>query len=45
MSAHHDHLGVGTTENGDSIYNGAMDNGSALAVLLALARRIGAPGR
>ena len=42
VSAHHDHLGVGTTENGDSIYNGAMDNGSALAVLLALSRRIGA---
>jgi Zn-dependent M28 family amino/carboxypeptidase len=42
VSAHHDHLGIGTTENGDSIYNGAMDNGSALAVLLALARRLGA---
>ena len=42
LSAHHDHLGVGTTENGDGIYNGAMDNGSALAILLALARRIGA---
>ena len=42
VSAHHDHLGVGTVENGDGIYNGAMDNGSALAVLLALARRIGA---
>ena len=42
VSAHHDHLGIGTAENGDSIYNGAMDNGSALAVLLALSRRIGA---
>lgn len=42
VSAHHDHLGIGTTEDGDSVYNGAMDNGSALAVLLALARRIGA---
>lgn len=42
VSAHHDHLGIGTTESGDSIYNGAMDNGSALAVLLALSRRIGA---
>ncbi len=42
VSAHHDHLGTGTTEDGDGIYNGAMDNGSALAVLLALARRIGA---
>ncbi len=42
VSAHHDHLGIGTTENGDSVYNGAMDNGSALAVLLALARRFSA---
>jgi Zn-dependent M28 family amino/carboxypeptidase len=42
VSAHHDHLGVGTTEDGDGIYNGAMDNGSALAVLLALSRKIGA---
>lgn len=42
VSAHHDHLGIGTAEDGDAIYNGAMDNGSALAVLLALARRIGA---
>lgn len=42
VSAHHDHLGVGTTENGDGIYNGAMDNGSALAILLALSRKVGA---
>lgn len=45
VSAHHDHLGLGTTESGDGIYNGAMDNGSALAILLALSRRFGArPG-
>lgn len=42
VSAHHDHLGIAAPENGDAIYNGAMDNGSALAILLALARRIGA---
>ncbi len=42
VSGHHDHLGLGTTENGDAIYNGALDNGSALAILLALSRRIGA---
>ena len=42
LSAHHDHLGIGTPENGDSVYNGAMDNGSALAILLGLARRLGA---
>jgi Zn-dependent M28 family amino/carboxypeptidase len=42
VSAHHDHLGVGTPEKGDGIFNGAMDNGSAVAILLALSRRIGA---
>jgi len=42
VSAHHDHLGVGTPEDGDAIYNGAMDNGSALAILLALSRRLAA---
>jgi Zn-dependent M28 family amino/carboxypeptidase len=42
VSAHHDHLGIGAPEKGDVIYNGAMDNGSALAVLLALSRRVGA---
>jgi Zn-dependent M28 family amino/carboxypeptidase len=42
VSAHHDHLGIGAPENGDAIYNGAMDNGPALAILLALSRRIGA---
>ena len=42
LSAHHDHLGVGRAVNGDSIYNGAVDNGSALAVLLALAQAYGA---
>ncbi len=38
VSAHHDHLGVGNPENGDAIYNGAIDNGSALAAMLALSR-------
>lgn len=38
VSAHHDHLGLGLAEGGDAIYNGAIDNGSALAALLALAR-------
>ena len=42
VSAHHDHLGIGEPEGGDSVYNGALDNGSALAILLALSRRIGA---
>lgn len=42
VSAHHDHLGIGTPEGGDAIYNGALDNGSALAVLLSVARVLGA---
>jgi Zn-dependent M28 family amino/carboxypeptidase len=38
-SAHWDHLGVGKPdETGDSIYNGAMDNASAAAGLIELAR-------
>ena len=38
-SAHWDHLGVGQPdETGDSIYNGALDNASATAGLLELAR-------
>ncbi len=38
VSAHHDHLGLGNPENGDAIYNGAIDNASALASMLALSR-------
>lgn len=42
VSAHHDHLGKDATiTEGDSIYNGAIDNGSALATLLAVARSLG----
>jgi Zn-dependent M28 family amino/carboxypeptidase len=37
LMAHHDHLGIGRVVNGDSIYNGALDNGTAVATLLALA--------
>jgi Zn-dependent M28 family amino/carboxypeptidase len=38
-SAHHDHLGIGTPDDaGDSIYNGAMDNASGVAQVLAIAR-------
>jgi Zn-dependent M28 family amino/carboxypeptidase len=38
LSAHWDHLGVGTPVNGDSIYNGAFDNASGVASVLAIAR-------
>jgi hypothetical protein len=37
-SAHLDHLGVGTPVQGDSIYNGAHDNASGVASLLAIAK-------
>jgi len=37
LSAHLDHLGIGKPINGDSIYNGAMDNGSGSAMLLDIA--------
>jgi Zn-dependent M28 family amino/carboxypeptidase len=38
-SAHWDHLGVGKKDaEGDSIFNGAMDNGSGTAGLLSIAR-------
>ncbi len=38
LSAHWDHLGIGAPVNGDSIYNGASDNASGVADLLAIAR-------
>jgi Zn-dependent M28 family amino/carboxypeptidase len=37
VTAHYDHVGVGRAVNGDSIYNGADDNASGTAALLALA--------
>src|SRR5262245_11465716 len=37
LSAHLDHLGIGGAINGDSIYNGAMDNASGVAVILEVA--------
>jgi len=36
-SAHHDHLGIGPAD-ADTIYNGAMDNASGVAQVLAMAR-------
>jgi len=37
-SAHWDHLGVGApNKNGDAIYNGALDNASGVACVLAIA--------
>lgn len=37
-TAHWDHLGIGKKINGDSIYNGAVDNGTSLAWMLEIAR-------
>src|SRR5215510_2373280 len=40
-SAHWDHLGVGApNKNGDTIYNGALDNASGVAVVLSIAETI-----
>jgi hypothetical protein len=38
FSAHIDHLGIGPAVDGDSIYNGALDNASGCAALLEMAR-------
>ena len=40
-SAHLDHLGIGPPINGDSIYNGAIDNAGGTSVLLEIARAFG----
>ena len=38
-TAHHDHLGIGKPDaGGDKIYNGALDNASGCAQVLAIAR-------
>ncbi len=37
-SAHWDHLGIGAPLNGDSIYNGAVDNGTSIAWMLEIAK-------
>ena len=44
LTAHLDHIGVGRPENGDSIYNGAMDNASGTALLMDVARELTARG-
>jgi hypothetical protein len=38
MSAHLDHVGVGRPVNGDTVYNGAMDDASGIASVLEIAR-------
>ena len=41
LSAHFDHVGVGQAVDGDSIYNGADDNGSGTTALLEVGRALG----
>ena len=43
LTAHLDHLGVGHPVDGDSIWNGAMDNASGIASLLEIARAVARP--
>ncbi len=38
FSAHWDHLGVGSPVNGDTIYNGAVDNATGCGVVMEIAR-------
>ncbi|MCI0514705.1 M20/M25/M40 family metallo-hydrolase [candidate division KSB1 bacterium] len=38
LSAHYDHLGIGPPVQGDSIYNGVVDNAAGVAAVLELAR-------
>jgi len=40
LGAHYDHVGVGIPVNGDSIYNGADDDGSGTTALLAIAEAL-----
>lgn len=44
MSAHLDHVGIGRAVNGDSIYNGAMDDASGIASLIETARLLTTSG-
>jgi hypothetical protein len=39
ISAHLDHVGIGKAVDGDTIYNGAMDNSVGIASMLEVARR------
>ena len=44
LSAHLDHLGRGAAVGGDTIYNGALDNASGVAVMLEVARMLESSG-
>lgn len=40
VTGHLDHLGIGTAVNGDTIYNGAVDNALGIGVLLHVAEEL-----
>ena len=42
VGAHYDHVGIGPAEAGDSVYNGADDDGSGVVTVLAAARALAA---
>ncbi len=44
ISAHLDHLGVGKPVNGDTIYNGAMDDASGVASVIEIAKMLSEAG-
>jgi Zn-dependent M28 family amino/carboxypeptidase len=41
ITAHWDHFGIGESQKGDSIYNGAVDNGTTMAWALEIGRVLG----
>jgi len=45
ISAHYDHLGIGEPVNGDSIYNGANDDGSGTVSVIEIASALSAMKR
>lgn len=45
ISAHLDHIGKGRPGGSDTIYNGAMDNASGVAIMLEAARALTADGK
>jgi hypothetical protein len=45
ITAHLDHIGVGPAMDGDTIYNGAYDNATGIAVMLEVARALAGDGR
>src|SRR5690606_35178064 len=44
-TAHWDHLGIGEAIEGDSVYNGAVDNATGTAALIEIAKAFTAAGR